>query len=429
MDQDLKRTGSRSATSWPSTIGYNAAGSPSNEGLRCNSGTYSPALLSQPSPVSFGSIHVTAPLLETALHSWHAANQGRMVDFAGWSMPVQYSSIIEEHQATRTSAGLFDVSHMGRFEFTGDQALSFLDRLTTRRVANTAEGKIRYSLVCNEQGTILDDVLVYRAPFVNSSASCSMVVNASNREKIAAWIQAQLVDSGIQDVTFSDQTMATSMIAVQGPLANQLVAAISSVNPADLEYYTGATAEMLGATGLLSRTGYSGEDGCEIIVQADKAEPIWCDLMERGASDGVKAAGLGARDTLRLEAAMPLYGHELSESINAAQTGLGFAINVKDRDFVGKEAIVEARKNTDRPFRVGLELKGRRAAREHSAVYLGDQQVGEITSGTFSPTLEKPIAMAYVASSVKEPGTEVEVDIRGKRHEATIVTLPFYSRK
>lgn len=367
-------------------------------------------------------------MLETSLHSWHETNGGRMVDFAGWSMPVQYTSIIEEHHATRRAAALFDVSHMGRFEFFGNNALAFLDHLTTRRVANTAEGKIRYSLMCNEQGTILDDVLVYGTALVDAEATCSMVVNASNRDKLAGWIQQHLESAAGEGVTMVDRTLETAMIAVQGPHANSLVTSVYGFNPDELGYYSGVTTEIGGVNAFVSRTGYTGEDGCEIIVAAEAAPQIWEALLKHGGESGVCAAGLGARDTLRLEAAMPLYGHELSESINAAQTGLGFAINMKDREFVGKAAISEAKTTGGLLCRIGLELEGRRAAREHSAVFFGGNEVGEITSGTFSPTLERPIAMAYVSADSSEVGTEVEVDIRGKRHAAKVVKLPFYQK-
>lgn len=351
-----------------------------------------------------------------------------MVDFAGWAMPVQYGSIIDEHAATRNHVGLFDVSHMGRFEFTGEAALAFLDRLTTRRVENAAPGKIKYSLMCQEDGTILDDVLVYNAAFVSPNASCSMVVNASNREKIANWIKQHLESFDGGSVQFADRTEETAMIAVQGPQANYIAAQLCALDPTGLDYYTGADTKIGESLGFVSRTGYTGEDGCELIVPAETALQVWEQLMDQASQHEGRAAGLGARDTLRLEAAMPLYGHELSESINAAQTGLGFAINKKDRDFIGKEAITSASQDTQLPKRIGLELEGRRAAREEAAVLLEGRTIGHVTSGTFSPTLQRPIAMAYVHPETVTPGTAVEVDIRGSKVGATIVELPFYKR-
>jgi aminomethyltransferase len=354
-----------------------------------------------------------------------------MVDFAGWSMPVQYSSIVEEHHATRRAAGLFDVSHMGRFHFGGEGAAAFLDRLATRRVADMETGQIRYALVCNEQGGILDDVLVYRLAQADGRSFFWMVVNASNREKIAAWIRAHLPTSG--DVEFRDETTQTAMIAVQGPHALPIAAPIVEIDPAGLKYYTGVVTRANGQWAIVSRTGYTGEDGCELIVPAEAAVEIWETILQHGQTidapaPGVQAAGLGARDTLRLEAAMPLYGHELNEQTNPLQAGLKFAVNLEGRDFIGRDAIARSRDDPTRPVRIGLQLEGRRAARQGYAVFAGDRQVGEVTSGAFSPTLETPLALAYVAPEFSKESTRLEVDIRGRREAAVAVKLPFYRR-
>lgn len=364
-------------------------------------------------------------LSETPLTGWHSRNNGRMVDFAGWSMPVQYGSIIEEHHQTRTKVGLFDVSHMGRLFFSGPQVDRFLDQLTTRKVAAVEPGKIRYSLMCNHQGGILDDILVYHLPGLDDASPYHMmVVNASNREKIVAWLKQH--SHLAPEVTFEDRTLTTAMIAVQGPAANQIVAGLSDTDPGGLAYYTGTTTRLLGHPVILSRTGYTGEDGCELILEAAAAEEVWSRLHQAATGLGGGPAGLAARDTLRLEAGMPLYGHELSEQINPAQTDLRFAINLKDRDFVGKTAI----ENSDPrlPIRVGLELTDRRPAREHCPVLLNGAKVGEITSGTFSPTLQKSISMAYINPDVATTGQQVSIDVRGKLHEAKLVPLPFYKR-
>lgn len=366
-------------------------------------------------------------LLSTPLHAWHTAHNGRMVEFAGWSMPVQYGSIIDEHHQTRNAIGMFDVSHMGRLYFSGPNVDQFLDGLTTRRVAGVEPGKIRYSLICNESGGILDDVLVYHLPGLDGADSYHMmVVNASNRAKIVDWLNAHKTLA--PNVSFTDRTTETAMIAVQGPLANSIVAQLSPTDPAELPYYTGTTTRVLNHPAIVSRTGYTGEDGCELIVDAVCAEEIWVAIFRLAEKSNGGATGLAARDTLRLEAAMPLYGHELNEEINAAQTDLSFAINVKDRKFIGRSAILSAKKNSDLPVRVGLELEGRRAAREHCEIFVGDQKVGFVTSGTFAPTLEKSISMGYVLPSVATIGTSVIVDIRGKHQPATIVQLPFYQR-
>ena len=369
----------------------------------------------------------TNELLKTGLHDWHASNGGRIVDFAGWSLPVQYSSIIEEHNATRKSVGLFDVSHMGRFYFGGDSVDKFLDRLTTRRVAGLEVGRIRYSLMTNDAGGILDDVLVYNLPKADGSSHIMMVVNASNREKIRDWVESNREPGEL--IELNDRTTETAMIACQGPNANGLVADLADVDPAGLKYYTGTNAAVCGADAIVSRTGYTGEDGCEIIVDNEHATMIWEELHSRAIAIRGAANGLAARDTLRLEAAMPLYGHELSEDTNAAQTGLGFAMNFKDRQFMGRKAILAARKDEALPKRIGIELEGRRAARQHCEIRVADQVVGEVTSGTFSPTLQKPISMGYVEPQYSEPGTELTIDIRGSAHPGRVVSLPFYERQ
>ena len=349
-----------------------------------------------------------------------------MVDFAGWSMPVQYQSIMDEHHQTRNAVGVFDVSHMGRLFFQGSAIDQFLDGLTTRRVAGVDVGRIRYSLMTNESGGILDDVLVYHLADASGSPFHMMVVNASNREKIVTWLNSQIPTGS--DIAVEDRTVETAMIAVQGPKANTMVADMCSVNPADLKYYTGTAATIDDIPVILSRTGYTGEDGCELIIDADRAQVVWDKVMQQAAELGGGATGLAARDTLRLEAAMPLYGHELGEDINPAQTDLKFAINLKDRDFVGREAILTAKDNESLPVRIGLELEGKRAAREHCEIFANGNKIGVVTSGTFAPTVQKSISMGYVDRQFAEPGTSVEIDIRGKRATAKIVSLPFYSR-
>ena len=368
---------------------------------------------------------VASDLLKTPLHQWHANHGGRLVDFAGWSMPVQYTSIVEEHQATRTAVGLFDVSHMGRFYFADPAACEFLETLTTRRVWPMETGKIRYSLMTNEDGGVLDDVLVYHLAAGDGKPFCFMVVNASNREKILAWLKQQ---GDLDKFGFEDRTCQTAMIAVQGPKALEAVAPLCEVSPETLKYYHGMVTKVQGTEAIVSRTGYTGEDGCELTVPAEVAESIWTAVLENAEPFGGKAVGLAARDTLRLEAAMPLYGHELTEQINPAQADVKFAINVKDRQFPGRDAIVAARADETLPVRVGLELEGKRPAREQSVIYAGEQRVGEVTSGTYAPTLDKPIAMGMVAPGFTEPGTALEIDVRGKRLPAKVCSLPFYRR-
>jgi aminomethyltransferase len=369
---------------------------------------------------------MTGSLFRTPLADWHSAHGGRMVDFAGWSMPVQYGSIVAEHQATRQAAGLFDVSHMGRLRLDGTGGSAFLDRLLTRKVAGMSPGKIRYSLVCNESGGILDDVLAYHLREASGGSYHMLVVNASNREKILDWLRSHLQAS--DDVMLTDRTVETAMIAVQGPKAIACVQPLVDAGITGLAYYTGTEATIAGQRGIVSRTGYTGEDGCELIVPAGAAVSVWEQVLANGADAGAMAVGLGARDTLRLEAAMPLYGHELSEQINPIQAGLAFAVNLEGREFIGRAAILAAKQNLDQPVRVGLTLAGKRAAREHYPVIADGQAVGEVTSGTFSPTLQQPIAMAYVPPKFAEPGRELSVDIRGAIEPARVVKLPFYTR-
>jgi len=372
-------------------------------------------------------------LAKTPLHEWHSAHNGRMVDFAGWSMPVQYGSILGEHQAAREGVGLFDVSHMGRLRFSGKGVPAFLDSLVTRRVDNLKSGAIRYALVCNEQGGILDDVLVYNLTNGDVEPVFAMVVNASNRAKIVAWIEQQL--DTVDDVVMIDDTEISAMIAVQGPRALEVVQPLVSIDVSALKYYTGDFAQIGTLPGFVSRTGYTGEDGCELVFPGDGAEDVWEKLLASDLCDNIQAVGLGARDTLRIEAAMPLYGHELSEEIDPLSAGLGFAVNLvkskKDatpREFIGSQALGEIQAGGLSKVRVGLELPGRRAPRENYAVFNDSEEVGIVTSGVFSPTLEKAIGMAYVAPEFASIGQELSVDLRGKQVSASVVDLPFYQK-
>lgn len=358
-----------------------------------------------------------ADLLRTPLHAWHVANKGRMVPFAGWEMPVQYAGIIPEHTAVRTGCGLFDVSHMGRLEFTGPDVLPLLEAVFTNSVAGMKAGQVRYGLVCRENGGILDDVLVYRW----GPGEFSMVVNGSNREKIAAWLkqQAERLDNGTGVV---DRTFDTCLIAVQGPKAVGVVKGMFADDVSGLKYYYGTRTTYRGQPSMVSRTGYTGEDGFEVSVPNSLAVPLWEELIGRGAV----ACGLGARDTLRLEAAMPLYGHELNEQIDPISAGLGWAVKPDKGEFVGRQALKEL--PSGRPVRVGLELDGKRAAREGSEVFVDGSALGTVTSGSFVPHLQKSIAMAYLPPNYATPGTPVLIDLKGTKVDAKVVALPFYRR-
>jgi aminomethyltransferase len=369
---------------------------------------------------------LNSPLKSTPLHTWHQANGGRLVDFAGWSMPVQYTSILDEHHATRKAAGLFDVSHMARIRFDGAGADKFLDGLLTRRVEGLAPGKVRYSLMTNEAGGILDDVLVYSLEDDDGTPFHWLVVNAGNREKISAWLQKHLASTN--EVTMKDVTLETAMIAVQGPMALSVLKPIIEADLAQLSYYTATVATVLGHRALISRTGYTGEDGCELVVSASKAASVWQTILDRGAQMGFRACGLGARDTLRLEAAMPLYGHELSESTNPLEADLEFAVNLKDRQFIGSDALNGVKAIGLAKKRVGIEVDGKRPPREGYAMYAEGEKVGQLTSGAMSPTLQKGIGMGYVPVALSAPGTEFEIDLRGTREKARVIKMPFYQR-
>jgi aminomethyltransferase len=384
--------------------------------LRCADDCFS--LLPRHSPL-------VKKMLRTACYSWHVAHGGRMVDFAGWEMPVQYTSIIEEHQAVRQAAGLFDIAHMGRIKFTGPDACRFLDHLLTNDVTKLKPGEIRYSLVTNEAGGILDDVLVYRF-----ESFYFLVVNASNRLKIVDWIAAH--HAGF-DVTVDDVTTQTFMLAVQGPRALETLLPHVNADIGGLAYYAGSEAVICGRPGIVSRTGYTGEDGFECVVETSDGLDVWHALIAGSREIGLQACGLGARDTLRLEAAMPLYGHELDETIDPLTAGLSFAVKLKAGDFIGKAALVAIKGAAStgtgiRKERVGLVLSGKRIAREGAPVFIAGRAAGRVTSGTFSPTLEKPIAMAYVDADAAKVGEPAEIDIRGKCEPATLVDLPFYKR-
>jgi len=353
----------------------------------------------------------------TPLYDWHVSKKARLVPFGGWDMPVQYAGIIAEHQAVRTAAGLFDISHMGRLDLRGPDALALIQKLFTNDAAKMKVGQVKYGLVCKANGGILDDVLVYRF-----ADTWQMVVNASNREKVVAWLADQ---QGPLTVTVTDHTLETAMVAVQGPTALAACAGLFPADPAGLKYYHALTTTYRGRPAVVSRTGYTGEDGLEITVDQDLAVALADDVGGRGIVPCV----LGARDTLRLEAAMPLYGHELNETVTPIQAGLAWAVKFDKGDFVGRAALEDSAELVGKQMeRVGLELDGKRAAREHSKILAGGMPMGVVTSGSYAPTLGKSIAMGYVAPRLAYPGAELAVDIRGEPTPAKVVELPFYKR-
>ncbi|HOB74086.1 MAG TPA: glycine cleavage system aminomethyltransferase GcvT [Phycisphaerae bacterium] len=354
----------------------------------------------------------------TPLFDFHIQYGAKMVDFAGWEMPLLYAGIVEEHHHTRQAASVFDVSHMGRIEFHGADVEKLLQRVCTRQLGDAQPGQSRYSHVCNESGGILDDVIVSRYP-----DHWMMVCNASNRERILNWLHRHA--EGL-DVRIEDITEATLMIALQGPQVIPLLSQKLPLPVADLKRYRFLTGSYMGITYSVFRSGYTGEDGVEIILPANMAAMI-AGYFPGLEPENVKPAGLGARDTLRLEAGMPLYGHELDENTDSLTAGLGWCVDL-NKDFIGAEAMRKrVAAGLERKL-VGIELEGRRIARHRASVFHGGVPVGEVTSGTFSPTLQKSIAMAYVRADLAEPGTRLEVDVAGKPTGAVVVKLPFYKR-
>ncbi|MFH1707638.1 MAG: glycine cleavage system aminomethyltransferase GcvT [Planctomycetota bacterium] len=356
----------------------------------------------------------------TPFHDLITARGARMVPFAGWEMPVTFAGLVEEHHAVRRTAGVFDVSHMGRLEVSGPDAAAFLDRLCTRHVAPIKPGQVRYSLLCNAQGGVIDDILVGRV----SETGFNLVVNGANHDAVLEWFADHI---GRMKVTVTDRTFETAMLAVQGPAAMAVMTALGAPQAASLKYYGQADMDLGGLPACVSRTGYTGEDGVEITVPAVRAAELWERLFAAGAAHGLVPAGLGARDTLRLEAGMPLYGHELSVEINPLEAGLGYAVALdKPGGFSGVEALRKVNAAGPRRMRAGFALAGRNIPREGYELLAGGAPCGKVTSGTFSPTFEHGIAMGYVTAG---PDTgNYAVRIRDKAVPARRVPLPFYKR-
>ena len=383
---------------------------------------------------SYGSMSTaTEAPKHTPFHALHLEHKAKMVEFAGYDMPIAYGSIIEEHKWCRSSAGFFDVSHMGRLRFSGRHARKFLDHVCTRQIYGMQAGMIRYSLVCNDQGGCRDDVLVYCV----DEDEYLMVCNASNRHKLLKHFAER---KGEFSFKLADETDSTAMVAIQGPKAMDLISRISSTIPT-MKRYNFMVKNLVVIKLLVSRTGYTGEDGVEVILPSAMAKlALGMVLKDMGGdSSVVNHVGLGARDTLRMEAGMPLYGHEITEEIDPVSAGLEFAIKFEkgmtgtDADertgkFVGQDALRAIKAAGPKLRRVGLFVEGRRAPRQGMPVLSGGQVVGELTSGCISPSLDRGIAMAYVPAAMAAIGTAFEVDLSGKGMAAAVVTkLPFLS--
>ncbi len=358
---------------------------------------------------------------QTPLNAVHKALGAKMVEFAGYEMPIQYTSIQEEHHRVRNKVGLFDLCHMGRIYVSEPGSVDFLQYLVTNNIAKMKEGQAHYALALNERGTILDDLIVYHL-----GDQYLVVCNGANREKIRNWFRQH---SPSFEVKVEDRSDEMGMIAIQGVFSEEVVAAMVNEEIRDLKYYSCGKWDWEGETIVVARTGYTGEDGFELYMSNNLLEKAWNQALQVGENWGIGPVGLGARDTLRLEAAMPLYGHEITEETNPLEAGLGFAVKFKKGDFIGREALLKVKQEGLKRKLVCMEVEGRRIARQGAKILQGEEQVGEVSSGTFSPTLQKSIAMGYVPKEGAEVGNQFEVEIGKKRYPIRVVERPFYSRK
>jgi aminomethyltransferase len=366
--------------------------------------------------------HDPQDLAKTPLYDRHVALGARMVPFAGFAMPVQYSGLIEEHNAVRGAAGVFDVSHMGECELRGPQAADLVDRVTPSRLSALEEGRVAYSGLTTEKGTFVDDVLVYRL----GAEHYLIVLNAANQAKDVAWIESH---AGDLDVRVEDVSRETALIAFQGPSAKKLFAELADFDAMAVKYYRVVEGRVAGRPVRASRTGYTGELGWEVFTSPEDAGPVWDALLEVGRGAGIRPAGLGARDSLRLEAALPLYGNDIDDSTTVLEAGLDFIVDWDKPSFIGREALLAERESGPRRTRIGFEITGRGIARQgHPVLGSSGERIGTVTSGSFSPTLQKGIGMALVDAERVEPSVPLTIEVRGRPVEAQRVAMPFYRR-
>jgi len=362
-------------------------------------------------------------MLRTPLYDEHRKSGAAMTEFAGWETPLSYTHILDEHRFVRSSAGLFDLSHMGRFVVTGRDSAECLDVLSTNDIRDLMPRRARYTTFCDETGGAIDDVVVFR-----EDERIWVVTNAVNREIVLFWMREHV---GRFDVHIVDRTFETGMLALQGPKAAEVLARAGVSSLDELGRFRLREDRVVGVPVVLSRTGYTGEDGFEIVAPAENLHRVWSGLLEAGKPTMAAPAGLGARDTLRLEAGLILYGHELTRTISPVEAGLSRFIRFKGREFIGKEALLRAVRDENPQARriVGLELLSHRIARQGQEILFEGRRVGEITSGTFSPTLEKSIAMGYASRRLSTAGTVLSVGVSHEVVPATVVRIPFYSRR
>lgn len=360
-----------------------------------------------------------ATLLRTPLHGEHAALNAKLVPFAGYEMPVQYpTGITAEHNAVRGAAGLFDVSHMGEFEVRGARALEFVQYVTTNDVSKLEVGQAQYSTLLNHDGKMLDDLLVYRYP-----SHYMLVVNGSNKDKDFAWVSRFAADFGVD---LRDRTDEIALLALQGPKAERILARLTDAGLESIRYYRFTEGTVNGIPATISRTGYTGEDGFELYVAAEHAAALWRQLLRAGAQDGLLPAGLGCRDSLRLEMGYALYGNDLDEGRTPLEAGLGWVVKLDKGDFVGRDALVRQKEEGVKERLVGFVLRERGFPRHGYGVVVDGRPAGEVTSGVLSPSLGQGIGMAYVPAASAKPGTEIGIAIRDRTLAAEVVRPPFY---
>ncbi|MFZ3065397.1 MAG: glycine cleavage system aminomethyltransferase GcvT [Nitrospirota bacterium] len=356
---------------------------------------------------------------QTPLYNRHKALGARFVEFAGWEMPLQYSGVIEEHHAVRKSSGLFDVSHLTRIEINKKDAISFINKLITTDLEKLKQGHSQYTLLCDENGGIIDDLLLYKKP----DASILLCANAINREKVIAWLEKH---AATYDVDIKDITDAFAQIAIQGPDAQGILQKLTSTNLSEIKRFDFAEISFDSTILLVSRTGYTGEDGFEIYPSASIAESIWDKLIATGAAFGLKPAGLGARDTLRLEMGYLLYGHDMDQKTTPLEAGLGRFVSFEKGDFIGRAALIAQRQDGIKKRLIGFELIDKGIPRQGCKILAKGIEAGIVTSGNMSPTLKKGIGLGYVNIGYDKIGEEIAVEIRGKAVLAKVVSLPFY---
>ena len=358
----------------------------------------------------------------TPLYECHLESSGRMVPFAGWEMPVQYSGVMEEHRAVRSSVGLFDVSHMGEIEVIGRRALEFIQYVTCNDASKLVAGRAQYTGLMTPRGTFVDDLLVHKI----DDDRYLLVVNAANKDKDYAYLCAQVAAFEHADVT--DRSADFAQIAVQGPRALDVLQRLTAVELPAIRYYRFVEGAVNGSPAIVARTGYTGEDGFEVYLAPEAAPDLWRALLEAGAPEGIVPCGLGARDTLRFEASMPLYGNDIDDTTTPLEAGLGWIVKLEKEAFLGREALSRQTAAGITRKLVGFEMRGRGIGRHGYPVWADGKKVGVVTSGTHSPTFGKALGMGYVPVAYAEPGTGIEVEIRGQQVAAEVVETPFYRR-